>query len=325
MDVRGMDQYQCGCSSSDGALSPLFEVDRWHGLRDSSAPFKPLFVIDGTCLCVNRAAFTEPLLDNDGTCLSPGLVVAETWCENSLRSVISVVIKCWKLVEKDTVFQRLETPDFCERYRCILVTAATAKGQPNVSTRMFVQSLRRNLQIPVFALVDCNPSVFIIMSAYRHGAETRAFENHRMAVPDLKWIGLHPTEVEKYNISNYGVPLTIQDVYNCKRLLKKQCVNDVPDFKRQLEHMLETNRKYQIEALGTSETSLTRRTNAESVSEIIKEDMRKSFGKDVGKLIIVKDMQYPDFNLPATCSTRTNGNIQFDVVSSVDVNRFSER
>ncbi|GJQ89420.1 meiotic recombination protein SPO11 isoform X1 [Tanacetum coccineum] len=161
------------------------------------------------------------------------------------------------IVEKDTVFHRLENPNFnfCQRYRCIMVTA---KGQPNVSTRMFVQSLRRNLQIPVFVLVDCNPSGFIIMSAYRHGAETRAFENHRMAVPDLKWIGLHPTEVEKYNISNYGVPLTKQDVYNCKRLLKKQCVNDVPDFKRQLEHMLETNRKYQIEALGTSETSLTR-------------------------------------------------------------------
>ncbi|GKB67651.1 hypothetical protein Tco_0929063, partial [Tanacetum coccineum] len=162
------------------------------------------------------------------------------------------------IVEKDTVFQRLETPDFCERYRCILVTAATAKGQPNVSTRMFVQSLRRNLQIPVFALVDCNPSVFIIMSAYRHGAEMRAFENHRMAIPDLKWIGLHPTEVEKYNISKYGVPLTLRDIDNCKRLLKKQCVNDVPDFKRQLEHMLTTNRKYQIESLGTSVTSITR-------------------------------------------------------------------
>ncbi|GJQ89455.1 hypothetical protein Tco_0000594 [Tanacetum coccineum] len=164
----------------------------------------------------------------------------------------------WISFEKDTVFQRLETPDFCERYRCILVTAATAKGQPNVSTRMFVQSLRRNLQIPVFALVDCNPSVFIIMSAYRHGAETRAFENHRMAVPDLKSIGLHPTEVEKYNISKYGVPLTLRDIDNCKRLLKKQCVNDVPDFKRQLEHMLTTNRKYQIESLGTSVTSITR-------------------------------------------------------------------
>ncbi|GJS33197.1 DNA topoisomerase 6 subunit A [Tanacetum coccineum] len=164
----------------------------------------------------------------------------------------------WISFEKDTVFQRLETPDFCERYRCILVTAATAKGQPNVSTRMFVQSLRRNLQIPVFALVDCNPSVFIIMSAYRHGAEMRAFENHRMAIPDLKWIGLHPTEVEKYNISKYGVPLTLRDIDNCKRLLKKQCVNDVPDFKRQLEHMLTTNRKYQIESLGTSVTSITR-------------------------------------------------------------------
>ncbi|GKB02630.1 meiotic recombination protein SPO11-1 isoform X2 [Tanacetum coccineum] len=86
------------------------------------------------------------------------------------------------IVEKDTVFHRLEI-NFCQRYRCIMVTA---KGQPNVSTRMFVQSLRRNLQIPVFVLVDCNPSGFIIMSAYRHGAETRAFENHRMAVPDLK-------------------------------------------------------------------------------------------------------------------------------------------
>ncbi len=50
---------------------------------------------------------------------------------------------------------------FYNTYPCIILTA---KGQPDVATRLFLRKLKTTLKIPVLALVSCitlppNPSV----------------------------------------------------------------------------------------------------------------------------------------------------------------------
>jgi hypothetical protein len=48
------------------------------------------------------------------------------------------------IVEKDAAFMRLAEDRFYNRLPCIIITG---KGQPDVATRMFVQRLKRELQV----------------------------------------------------------------------------------------------------------------------------------------------------------------------------------
>lgn len=69
------------------------------------------------------------------------------------------------LVEKDAAFMRLAEDRFYNTYPCIILTA---KGQPDVATRLFLRKLRAALRIPVLALVDSDPYGLKILSAPAH-------------------------------------------------------------------------------------------------------------------------------------------------------------
>ena len=69
------------------------------------------------------------------------------------------------LVEKDAAFMRLAEDRFYNTYPCIILTA---KGQPDVATRLFLRKLRNALRIPVLALVDSDPYGLKILSAPHH-------------------------------------------------------------------------------------------------------------------------------------------------------------
>lgn len=67
------------------------------------------------------------------------------------------------LVEKDAAFMRLAEDRFYNNYPCVIVTA---KGQPDVATRLFLRKLKQTLKIPVLALVDSDPYGLKILSVY---------------------------------------------------------------------------------------------------------------------------------------------------------------
>lgn len=70
------------------------------------------------------------------------------------------------LVEKDAAFMRLAEDRFYQKYPCIILTA---KGQPDVASRLFLRRLRDVLRIPVLALVDSDPYGLKILSVYMKG------------------------------------------------------------------------------------------------------------------------------------------------------------
>lgn len=55
---------------------------------------------------------------------------------------------------QDAAFMRLAEDRFYNTYPCIILTA---KGQPDVATRLFLRRLKTSLNIPVLALVDSDP------------------------------------------------------------------------------------------------------------------------------------------------------------------------
>jgi len=61
---------------------------------------------------------------------------------------------------------RLSEDRFYKRFPCIIITA---KGQPDVATRLFLKKLKTELNIPVLALVDSDPYGLKILSVYMSG------------------------------------------------------------------------------------------------------------------------------------------------------------
>lgn len=55
------------------------------------------------------------------------------------------------LVEKEAAYMRMAEDRFYHKYPCIIITA---KGQPDVATRMFLSRITSELKIPVLGLVD---------------------------------------------------------------------------------------------------------------------------------------------------------------------------
>jgi meiotic recombination protein SPO11 len=86
----------------------------------------------------------------------------------------------------------LQEDRFYHRYPCIIITA---KGQPDIATRMFLKRLKEELKIPVLGLVDSDPYGLKILSVYMSGSKNMSYDSSSLTTPDIKWLGLRPSDL----------------------------------------------------------------------------------------------------------------------------------
>lgn len=101
------------------------------------------------------------------------------------------------LVEKDAAFMRLAEDRFYNEFPCVIITA---KGQPDVATRLFLKKLKSTLNVPVIGLVDSDPYGLKILSVYMSGSKNMSYDSASLTTPDIKWLGVRPSDLDKYNI-----------------------------------------------------------------------------------------------------------------------------
>ncbi|KRT82838.1 hypothetical protein AMK59_3491, partial [Oryctes borbonicus] len=104
------------------------------------------------------------------------------------------------IVEKDSIFQKLLDEGLPNRLPRTFILI-TGKGSSDVCTRLFIKKLWQILYIPVFALVDADPYGIEIMLTYRFGSVALAHLSDYLALPSLRWIGIHPKEIISLNIT----------------------------------------------------------------------------------------------------------------------------
>mmetsp|Transcript_30984 Transcript_30984/g.68686 ORF Transcript_30984/g.68686 Transcript_30984/m.68686 type:complete len:419 (-) Transcript_30984:718-1974(-) len=153
------------------------------------------------------------------------------------------------LVEKDAAFMRLAEDRFYSTYPCIIVTA---KGQPDVATRLFLKKLKTTLRIPVLALVDSDPYGLKILSVYMKGSMNMSYDSSNLTTPDIKWLGVRPSDLDRFNIPQQcRLPMTEEDIKTGKKLLEEDFVKANPLWVSELELMLKTREKAEIQALSS--------------------------------------------------------------------------
>ncbi|KAI3929010.1 hypothetical protein MKX01_029539 [Papaver californicum] len=153
------------------------------------------------------------------------------------------------LVEKDAAYMRLAEDRFYNRFPCIIVTA---KGQPDVATRLFLRKMKMELKLPVLALVDSDPYGLKILSVYGCGSKNMSYDSANLTTPDIKWLGVRPSDLDKYKIPEQcRLPMTEQDIKTGKDMLEEDFVKKNPGWVEELTLMVKTKQKAEIQALST--------------------------------------------------------------------------
>jgi len=153
------------------------------------------------------------------------------------------------LVEKEAAYMRMAEDRFYHRYPCIVITA---KGQPDVATRMFLSRITSELQIPVLGLVDSDPYGLKILSVYMSGSKNMSYDSASLTTPDIKWLGLRPSDLDRYDLPDQcRLDMTENDIKTGKELLKEEFIQKNPQWMKELEIMVKTKQKAEIQALSS--------------------------------------------------------------------------
>jgi meiotic recombination protein SPO11 len=153
------------------------------------------------------------------------------------------------LVEKEAAYMRLAEDRVYHKYPCIIITG---KGQPDVATRLFLRKVRDALKIPVLGLVDSDPYGLKILSVYSSGSKSMSYDSNNLTTPDIKWLGIRPSDLDKYKLPQQcRLPLTEHDKKTGNELLKEDFINKNPQWKKELELMMKTGEKAEIQALSS--------------------------------------------------------------------------
>ncbi len=152
------------------------------------------------------------------------------------------------VVEKEAAFMRLAEDRFYDYVPCIVVTG---KGQPDMATRMFIKLIRKELQLPVLGLMDADPYGLDILRVYTVGSKALSFETNEMAVSDIRWLGLLPSDLDEYEIpNNCRIPMSPRDKKRGEDMLKEEFIQARPRWVEEIELMLSTGMKAEIQALA---------------------------------------------------------------------------
>jgi meiotic recombination protein SPO11 len=153
------------------------------------------------------------------------------------------------LVEKEAAYMRMAEDRFYHKYPCIVITA---KGQPDVATRMFLSRITNELQIPVLGLVDSDPYGLKILSVYMSGSKNMSYDSASLTTPDIMWLGLRPSDLNKYDLPDQcRLDMTENDIKTGKELMTEEFIQKNPKWMKELEIMVKTKKKAEIQALSS--------------------------------------------------------------------------
>ena len=153
------------------------------------------------------------------------------------------------VIEKDAAFMRFAEARFWKKYPCILLTA---QGVGNVAVRMFLKRLSKELNLPVFTLVDSDPYGHYIHSVYLRGSKRLSYESPFLATPNIKLLGVLTRDLDAYNIPNeVRLSMTKMDIKRTKDLLNEDFVKKNKNWEKDLQLALNLQVKAEIQAFSS--------------------------------------------------------------------------
>ena len=161
-------------------------------------------------------------------------------------------------VEKDTVWSRFNEDRFWETHNCILTEGS---GQPPRGVRRLLHRLNKELGLPIYCLLDCDPWGHYIYSVIKQGSINLAFESQRMAIPDAKFIGIRAEDYDRCQLSpDVRIALNDRDITRAKQIAEYPWFKDKRPWQKEIKRLLSNGFKMEVESLITKDISYVTET-----------------------------------------------------------------
>uniref|UniRef100_A0A182PJD5 DNA topoisomerase (ATP-hydrolyzing) n=1 Tax=Anopheles epiroticus TaxID=199890 RepID=A0A182PJD5_9DIPT len=148
------------------------------------------------------------------------------------------------VVEKDTVFKRLLEDGILTKFPETFLLI-TAKGYPDVSTRLLLKKVSERTNVPIYALMDADPHGIEIFCVYKFGSLAMVHQQRSLAVPSMRWIGLFPSDIELLGLQ--GVPLRETELKRIEQMIRRPYTEG--HIQRELLLLRQLATKVEIESL----------------------------------------------------------------------------
>ena len=161
-------------------------------------------------------------------------------------------------VEKNTVWSRFNEDRFWEKHNCILTEGG---GQPPRGVRRLLRRLNEELGLPVYCLLDCDPWGHYIYSVIKQGSISLAFESERLAIPDVKYLGIRASDYRTCGLSDdVQIALNDTDIKRAKEIAAYPWFEGHKGWQREIAGMLNNGFKMEVESLITKDISYVTET-----------------------------------------------------------------
>ncbi|MCH2161734.1 MAG: DNA topoisomerase IV subunit A [Phycisphaerales bacterium] len=179
-------------------------------------------------------------------------------CEDSVIQFKECTADFVLHVEKDTVWSRFNEDRFWETHNCILTEGS---GQPPRGVRRLLHRLNKELGLPIYCLLDCDPWGHYIYSVIKQGSINLAFESSRMAVPAAKYMGIRSIDHERCDLSDdVKIDLNDRDRERAKQIANYPWFAEKRLWQKEIKRMLTNGFKMEVESLITKDISYVTET-----------------------------------------------------------------
>jgi DNA topoisomerase-6 subunit A len=156
-------------------------------------------------------------------------------------------------VEKDTVWQRFNEDKFWQKHNCILTHGA---GQPPRGVRRMLYRLYNELELPIYCVLDNDPWGYYIYSVIKQGSINLAYESKRMAIPDVRFLGLRSSDYERCELSpSVQIKLNEQDTKRANQIRSYPWFENKKAWQKEIDLMLKNGFKLEVESLISKDIS----------------------------------------------------------------------
>jgi DNA topoisomerase-6 subunit A len=119
-------------------------------------------------------------------------------------------------IETAGMFERLNRHNYWKKANCILISMG---GVPTRAVRRFIRRLSDEKKLPVYVFTDGDPYGFLnIYRTLKVGSGNAAHINQYFCVPNAKFIGITPYDIEDYKLPTH--PLKDVDIKRIKDGMK---------------------------------------------------------------------------------------------------------
>ncbi len=173
-------------------------------------------------------------------------------CEPSRVKFVKNDAEFILFVEKNAIWERLNEDRFWKTHKCMLMTTS---GQATRGSRRLLQRMATELNLPVYVLVDNDPWGLYIYSVLKQGSISLAYESMRLAVPNVRFLGMSSLDHGKFNLSSaVEIKLNDKDIDRAKQMKAYPWFKD-KKWQREMDALLHNGFKMELDGLLTKSIS----------------------------------------------------------------------